>query len=148
MIENWNSIIKDDDYVIIAGDFSAGVGSVENGKEKLIKISKLLKGNKYLIRGNHDHFSKEFYINEMGFKAVEDFMVYKDYFICHYPLEVNAYTKNPDEIMALINIYKEKGVQNVLCGHSHSNSLTHLPFHRNVCVDLNNFTPILLYTDI
>lgn len=148
MIDNWNNTVKDEDYVIVAGDFSAGVGAVQNGVELLKKISKSLKGHKFLVKGNHDHFSDDFYINELGFEKVMGYMIYKDNLICHYPLEINTYTKNPEEILALINLYKEKGVNNVYCGHSHSNKFTHLPNHINIGVDLNNFTPVLLDSNI
>jgi calcineurin-like phosphoesterase family protein len=148
MVSKWNSVVSDEDYVIVAGDFSAGVNSYPNGLETLKKISKVLKGKKYLVKGNHDHFSTDFYKTELGFLDVLDYMIYKDYFICHFPLFVDRHTKNSDVIMSLIEKYNNSGLNKVLCGHSHSSRLEHLKDHTNVCVDLNDFTPILLYSEI
>jgi calcineurin-like phosphoesterase family protein len=145
MFQNWNSVVSDEDFVIVAGDFSAGVGSIENGVEKLKKISKGLKGNKYLIKGNHDHFSDDFYINELGFLGVMDYMILQNYFICHYPLYINQHTKEVSRILHLIEKFKESKCTEILCGHSHVNKLEFLSNHRNVCVDLNDFTPIFLF---
>lgn len=147
MFTNWNSIVSDEDYVIVAGDFSAGVGAVENGVEKLKKIAKGLKGKKYLIRGNHDHFDDDFYINELGFIAVMDYMSIKGHFICHYPLIITQYTKEVPKILNLIEKFKESNCEKVLCGHSHSSRLEFLPNHKNVCVDLNDFSPIFLFQE-
>lgn len=144
MIQNWNSIISENDYVIVAGDFSAGVNSYPDGMNTLKKISKNLKGQKYLIRGNHDHFDDDFYTKELGFLKVMDYMILDEFFICHFPLVINHYTKNVEQILKLIDIFNESKATKVLCGHSHSDYLQYLPNHKNVCVDLNNFTPIFL----
>ena len=56
-------------------------------------------------------------------------------------------TKEKDFVLNLIEKYKQSGVKEVLCGHSHSSNLEFLSSHKNVCVDLNNFTPIFLYSE-
>lgn len=46
LISNWNSIVADDDRVLILGDLAL--------KEEGIKLTERLNGSKYLIKGNHD----------------------------------------------------------------------------------------------
>lgn len=48
LIENWNSVVKNSDIVIHVGDFAFG------NKEFCIKIREKLKGNIFMIPGNHD----------------------------------------------------------------------------------------------
>lgn len=47
LIKNWNDIVKEDDEVIVVGDFSMAFRSVEI-------FTKRLSGRKILIAGNHD----------------------------------------------------------------------------------------------
>ena len=49
LIENWNKTVSDEDDVYILGDISW------HNNDKTIEIFKQLKGNKHLIKGNHDH---------------------------------------------------------------------------------------------
>ncbi len=48
MIDNWNKVVGDNDTVYILGDFSW------YGFEDTVKILDSLRGDKVLIRGNHD----------------------------------------------------------------------------------------------
>ena len=48
IIENWNSVVKEDDTVYILGDISW------RGVRETAEIFKQLKGHKILIKGNHD----------------------------------------------------------------------------------------------
>ena len=48
LIKRWNQRVKEDDTVIIVGDFNFGGVSQRN------KLFKILKGHKVLIKGNHD----------------------------------------------------------------------------------------------
>jgi len=54
IIESWNSLVTDDDAVIIAGDISWAM-RLEDGVEDL-KILTSLKGKKIFCRGNHDYW--------------------------------------------------------------------------------------------
>lgn len=49
MIDNWNKVVRDIDTVYIVGDFVLGTS-------KKNKVFSQLKGNKVLIKGNHDSF--------------------------------------------------------------------------------------------
>lgn len=50
--ENWNRVINDDDLVVICGDISWAM-KLEDSKADLTYINEL-KGEKVLIKGNHD----------------------------------------------------------------------------------------------
>ena len=58
MTEWWNEIVKPSDSVIMLGDISF--------HKKGLQAIKNLNGMKYLIRGNHELFSEERYLNEAG----------------------------------------------------------------------------------
>ena len=77
LIENWNRVVTDDDYVIVIGDFTfKGNRSCDYAKK--------LKGKKYLVLGNHDK------INSGGFIDSFDMLLVKHngrlIHCCHYPL--------------------------------------------------------------
>lgn len=56
IIENWNSVVGDDDLVIIAGDISWAINMDKTKKD--FEYIHNLKGNKVIIRGNHDYWWK------------------------------------------------------------------------------------------
>lgn len=82
LISKWNSTVSENDEVYILGDFGA------DGYEK--DILSVLKGTKYLVKGNHDTKSNEYY-REVGFKEVYDLPVlYKNFWILsHDAIYVN-----------------------------------------------------------
>ena len=57
LIDNWNSVVKNDDLVIHLGDFALG-RTIQDIKKHLDKLN----GNKILILGNHDSLSQDDYI--------------------------------------------------------------------------------------
>lgn len=56
IVEDWNSRVKDEDVVILAGDFSWAMKLEEVVAD--LKWLDTLKGIKILIRGNHDYWWK------------------------------------------------------------------------------------------
>ena len=52
--KNWKDLIKDNDNVIIAGDFSWGINISESIND--FKYLESLKGNKIMVKGNHDYY--------------------------------------------------------------------------------------------
>ena len=99
IINNWNDIISRNDDVYILGDFAwrNDVGCA---------ALKQLKGNKYLIRGNHDRTNSAM---ESHFVWIKDYAEIKDgdkhIVLCHYPI---AHWRNAD--YGTIHLY----------GHIHS----------------------------
>lgn len=87
MIENWNSVVNDNDIVYILGDIC-----FRNGKYA-IDILKQLKGRKRLILGNHDKYNEIKKIEHL-FEFVDFYETinyhYKDEYhhiiMFHYPI--------------------------------------------------------------
>lgn len=73
MVKRWNSVIENDDKVLVLGDLTLV------NKERTKKYTDRLKGKeKYLIRGNHDNRSDSWY-EDCGFVVVEPiYKVFKD----------------------------------------------------------------------
>jgi len=85
MISQWNSRVRDNDEVVILGDFC-----ISHKPEVAIEILGRLKGKKYLVRGNHDKYleSKKFDTNQFGW--IEFYAELKDnkrkVILSHYPI--------------------------------------------------------------
>lgn len=133
IINNYNSVVTDNDDVYLLGDICFG-----RPKDN-IKILKSLKGKKYLIKGNHDKFNAE---------QKSCFMWIKDYYklrvdgqkivLCHYPFySWDGRDRKRD------GIYKGSWHFH---GHTHTNS--HDDFYHpckvNIGVDHWNYTPVSL----
>ncbi|MBP5298288.1 MAG: metallophosphoesterase family protein [Lachnospiraceae bacterium] len=84
MIEQWNSVVRKNDEIVILGDLS-----IERW-DKTAPIVKELKGKKYLVTGNHDKFVKDKAFDSSLFKWVGPYLEMKDnnrkVVLCHYPI--------------------------------------------------------------
>lgn len=122
MINNWNDIIDNTDSVYIVGDFGA------DGRE--MEILSKLRGKKYLIKGNHDTKSNDFY-RLVGFTEVYDKPILLENFfiISHEPIYVNIN-------MPYANIF----------AHVHNSPLYKDFSSHHFCVSAEriNFTPVRL----
>jgi len=120
LIENWNSVVSEFDEVFVLGDFGS------DGYEKDV-LSKL-NGIKYLIKGNHDVYSNDYY-REKGFKEVYDFpILFKNFWILsHDVIYVNTN-------MPYANLF----------GHVHNNPIIKDYSSQHFCVSAEriNYTPI------
>lgn len=116
--KNWNETVEEKDEVYVLGD-------VGNTTEVFIKS---LKGKKYLVKGNHDTKSNDYYRN-LGFDEVYDKPIILDSFwiLSHEPLYIN-------QNMPYANIF----------GHIHNNPSYNTWSIRSycVCVERINYTPI------
>lgn len=143
LIDNWNSVVSNDDEVWHLGDFCCfakhGLG---------FDICKRLNGKKYLVLGNHDEYQfdsdMDMYFT-MGFSKVYDIPVfYKGQFwMSHRPFK-SAYGVDVDKIDGIFNIF----------GHIHNNGLDFDKYgHKvyldditkstfNVSADVIGYTPI------
>lgn len=122
IIENWNNVVSAGDKVFVVGDFSA------YDKEKTTEICHRLNGSKYLIMGNHDTESEQFYM-DCGFGNAVRYPIILDGFwiISHEPLYVNTN-------MPYANIF----------GHVHNNPLYKDYSKQSFCVSCERigYTPI------
>lgn len=106
LIKNWNSVVKGGDWTYILGDFCWGTTN------KWIEILDQLKGNKILIRGNHD-------LKQMSTELKNKFRAIKDYD------ELTVFRDNGEKqkvilshyYMPFYNKHRSNGI--LLHGHSH-----------------------------
>ena len=124
IVEKWNSVVNEDDIVYVIGDF-LHIGCDSYHMEQ----AKKLNGKKYLVRGNHDTETDEFYISECGFAKVYDHPIIVDDFwiFSHEPMYINKY-------FPYANIF----------GHVHDNPsyATFSSRHYCICVERTGYTPI------
>lgn len=132
LIKRWNSKVSNKDTVYILGDLSFYSGPKTN------EILKRLKGNKILIKGNHDSM----FLNDKKFDTslLKEIVNYKEirlgkyiFILFHFPI-------------AVWNLIHKGAVH--LFGHIHSNETTVHPLKEiqensyNVGVDANNYYPV------
>lgn len=132
IINNYNSTIKDDDIVYHLGDFAFG------SKEELINLRSRLKGNVYLIRGNHDMKGSMFYEN-VGFNVLVNAPIRLDehkLILSHRPLSDNQIP------LGYINVHGH--IHNKLLNDKYPSNEYSKSKHFNVSVDANNFKPVSL----
>lgn len=83
IIQNWNSVVTPQDNVYILGDFSWM--SARKTEELIMR----LKGAKFLIKGNHDHWSKDAACRNL-FREIYDYKLIEDgdrrVVMSHYPI--------------------------------------------------------------
>lgn len=135
IVRNWNNTVRDKDEVYILGDFFMGK------KTDIEPILSRLKGDIYLVKGNHDTKERLELYEQCGVKLLGDYATVKYkgkiFILCHFPLlDVRFYE----------NIVSRKRNDIVFCyGHVHDNPVVweegqHSIFH--VGVDTNNLTPV------
>ena len=89
LISTWNSIVRNDDHVYIAGDLFYG-GRDAAGQSDAIEIVKKLNGILHLIAGNHDFpYLKNMEYHYL-FADVDQIRYLKhdgeEIYLCHYPM--------------------------------------------------------------
>ena len=116
IIRLWNKTVTGENKIVfLLGDLGQ--------KEAVAKVIPQLRGQKYLIMGNHDTYGKSFY-NDL-FVEVFDAPVFvgRRCVLSHHPIPV------------------EPGVVNIH-GHTHGVSLAS-DLHFNACPEHHNYTPLL-----
>ena len=135
LIENWNSVVRDQDEVIHVGDVMFA------GKPNLILPR--LKGNKKLVLGNHDHYKNlKVYFNKFYGAKYQSTML-----VTHVPVHINCLGKRFTH-----NIHGHLHQNNVQCRmeyvqeSNNGDSITRWderdPHYINVSVEQINYTPI------
>jgi len=130
MVDNWNSVVKDEDVVFHLGDVSAGLRDRVDDFKALIGS---LRGKKVLIRGNHDHQTDEWYV-EAGFRSVHESLVLGGVLMVHYPVHEAISRKVDDSGWGV--------VEHVVHGHIHRCDVEDFEDHYNVAVDRHGFVPV------
>ncbi|MDE6434412.1 MAG: metallophosphoesterase family protein [Lachnospiraceae bacterium] len=84
MIRKWNAKVRENDEVVILGDFCWGKAKQVN------ELLERLNGQLYLIRGNHDYFVGDKTFNHDRFVWVRSYSEIYDnkrkVVLCHYPI--------------------------------------------------------------
>lgn len=131
IITNWNSRISNVDQVYILGDFVWGKGEDAN------RFLKRLNGQKFLVRGNHDHFTKDNKFDKNLVGWVKDYHVLRKddniFVLMHYPIYVWD-RKDHGSIHLYGHVHRDKSMHHPL--------LSSLGRAMNVGVDVTNFTPV------
>ncbi len=125
IIDNHNKLVKPEDRVYFMGDLAIG-------KKDIHKVSRM-NGRKVLIKGNHDIFKLQDYIDY--FDDIRSIKVYpkNGITITHIPVHTSQL-----EHRFKLNVH----------GHTHSNLITQegsqVPDKRylNVCLEHTNFCPV------
>lgn len=114
IVNNYNSVVSEDDLVIHLGDLSHGRNQT---KTTLSYILNNLNGRKILIKGNHDKYEDEYYLQYFE-RVAQKFIQMKNIFLCHYPCFKTKYTSELE--LELIQKVKEINPDLIIHGHCHN----------------------------
>lgn len=123
MIANWNATVRAKDHVYHLGDVALGIPSTH-----MAATLSRLNGIKRLVRGNHDRYQTSQYI-KAGFKEIHGMRLLHDVWLTHAPIHPWSLGR------ALGNAH----------GHIHANE-SPPGVYANLCVELNDYTPVSLDT--
>lgn len=148
IISNWNSIINDNDVVYVLGDLTLG-----DIKEN-INLIKQLKGQLFVIVGNHDTDNRLRYYATCN-NIVEIEYAYrlkygkKSFWLSHYPVDTSndfwSSESNNKVDQSIKNIIRKEPTVWNLHGHTHSKEIFQPDLkygHYNVALDAHNNKPI------
>ena len=132
IINNINSVVREDDTLYILGDLA--MGDIDNAKSHLENIN--CRNVKFII-GNHDTTNRIKMYEELGFENLGYATMLKcgkkHFYLSHYPTR----TANYDDDKVWNRVYN-------LCGHSHTSNkfddIDMCAYH--VDVESHNCTPI------
>ena len=97
ILDNYLKTVAEDDIVFILGDLTIKRGS--SSKKYISMIYNFLPGQKHLIKGNHDYFSKEFYKNRCGFLSVRKKISTSKYVLVHDPAHFSKMDLQSDKLL-------------------------------------------------
>ncbi len=169
LVENWNSVISNDDYVLCLGDFTQNLADKNASMALVEKYSRLLNGKKFLIRGNHDAEDTSWYYDSGWNCLIEYPLIILDNKLdwVHAPTdfcgcvitELNGCRilfshfaineKEEDDRRYLVEkaflreLYGEYKCDINIHGHNHTRSINHDECV-SVCVEHTLFTPVRL----
>lgn len=124
IIKNWNSIVNKRDQVWHLGDFGFG------NQEQISQIVSQLNGNIFLIKGNHDNHSNQWY-KDCGIKKIYDYPIIIQGFLVlsHEPQPFICDSRTP-----YVNFF----------GHLHDSQMieTYGKRHFCACVERHDYRPV------
>ena len=135
--ENWNKTVKNDDTVIIAGDFSWAMYLEETLED--FKFLNKLNGNKIILKGNHDYwwttltkmnkYIEDNEINSVKFLYNNCYEI-EDYMVCG--TRYWSYDEETEDNAKVFNREMERAKLSLECAKSKNNQkeiifVTHFP---------------------
>ena len=134
VLNNWNSIVTDEDTVYILGDLCLGQDILEQSR-----IFYNLKGIKKFIYGNHDtsarieRYKNDYNMEDLGYANVLKYSKKYSLYLSHYP----TFCSNMDDEI------RHHYVIN-LCGHTHFKDkfFNNNKYIYNVSLDAHNCYPV------
>lgn len=139
MLCRWNDRVQEDDIVIHVGDLSAGLGP---RKKEFGDLIGSLKGQKILIKGNHDHQKDAFYLDH-GFLHVCEHLFINGLLWSHVPGVDQV--EHPHPMGQITRDLQEKHKPALtIHGHVHRTDIPEYPGHFNCASDRHDHTPFTL----
>ena len=143
LIENWNSVVEDQDIVYHLGDVYMGnhdTGHTSPNKGGYIEsVLGRLKGRKRLILGNHDNGKDQ--ILQRNFQKISMWRMFPEFgiLLTHVPVHIASLKERlRDSSKRQINVH----------GHTHTNAEPNNDRvnYKCVCTELTNYTPVDIET--
>ncbi len=138
IINRYIDTVSHNDNVLILGDITIKRNS--SFKPILARIIKSLPGKKHLVLGNHDYYSKKFYLEECGFLSVQKRIETNEYIIVHDPNNFSKDDLNSKKILLHGHVHSYSQPLNIFV--SRNNIKTKKIF--DVGVDASDFCPVSL----
>lgn len=149
ILDNYRAVVQPEDIVFLLGDMVLRWG--EEGRAWWEQI-RLLPGHKILVKGNHDQFNVAKLMRLGGFESVwpEEFEYTTSaghrLLLSHVPMVVTAFDERYGAWRQHVRDRFTKGGFDLnIHGHTHERS-TGDSQCVNVCVEVQEFTPVLLDT--
>ena len=139
IIKRWNAVVSDNDIVIHCGDF-AFIPQDDHIINNITNIVAKLVGRKMIIKGNHDNKQVEY--TKCGFyKEFFQELILKNCRFVHNPSFGHQWTPEENEPVRFHSFLPNDIF--TFYGHVHAKDSQPIgEYFRNVCVDVNNFTPL------
>ncbi len=140
LIKNWNNSVKPEDTIYVLGDMALCP------YKEFEPIAKRLNGTKYLIQGNHDHYSISQY-ERAGFKVfleVKMKIAGQTVRLSHYPYAL-PWWKRPFAYKSELRFLDRRPpkIKGEWLMHGHTHTKYKIADNRlHVGVDANNFRPV------
>jgi len=129
LIDMINEVLNEQSKLIILGDVAFNSKAMNNVNR--------LKGERYLVLGNHDNFGDDVYVKRYGFKGVYNIFEFGGILFSHYPVhpsEIGDGTSQGGRYIGNVH------------GHTHGRCVEQIPTSRylNVCCENVKYKPVSL----
>lgn len=139
LIKNWNDVVRDQDKVYVLGDVVIN--------RKALQTLKCLRGDKVLVKGNHDIFRLNEYTEVFRDIRAYHVMAKEKAILSHIPIHPQSLERWNVNVHGHLHTNIVTTVQQVLVNPGERGShleYVAIPDHRYLCVSMEhiNYTPI------